>query len=290
MQKIWLLLPLMALLLASPVQAEDARAIMQSVIDRNDGDTHYDKQIIATCKYTLKGGKLRCSERPRIKMMEVLGKDDGANGKDHKSVMIILKPAAEKGIAFLQYDYDDQSKDSDQWMYLSALGKVKRIVSGNGNEPRKGALFGSEFGYEDIEKAHLDSFTYKLLRQEQYQQRDCWVIEVVPTAAQARKSNYSRFEQWIDKERLIVLKNRLFDRGGKLKKQLTASDVRQVDGIWVAHKANMNNVQEKRVSTLKIKSLTLNLPVQDELLSQRILHDAAFRERKLTKFRATFDQ
>ena len=59
--------------------------------------------------------------------------------------MTILMP-----FTFLQYDYENTDKESDQWMYLSALGKVKRIVSGNDDEPKKGSFFGSEFGYEDF--------------------------------------------------------------------------------------------------------------------------------------------
>ncbi|MDH5378192.1 MAG: outer membrane lipoprotein-sorting protein [Gammaproteobacteria bacterium] len=267
-------------------QAQTARDIVQQVIDRDDGKTQYSKTTVATCKYTLTGGRLACSEQPRVKVLESATKDYGKKGKDKKTVMIIHEPASERGIGFLQYDYDEQDKDSDQWMFLSALGKIKRIVSGDDNQPKTGTLFGSEFGYEDTEQRHIDDFTYKLLKEETLRDRPVWVIESIPTPKHARKSNYSRSEQWIDKERFVMLKVKLYDRRGKLIKQMSQSDFVQKQGIWIAKKLNMNNVQSQRISTMKVDDIVVNLDVDDELLTKRTLSDAAFRSSKLEKLRS----
>jgi len=264
----------------------EARDIIQQVVDRDDGSTQFSRQTIATCKYAIQNRRIKCTEKPRIKVIESAVKDYGINGKDIKSVMILLEPPSERGIGFLQYDYEDQDKDSDQWMYLSALGKVKRIVSGDNDEPKTGTLFGSEFSYEDTERPHINDFTYKHIRQETYQKRDAWVIESRPTPAHARKSNYSRTEQWIDKERFLVLKARMYDRRGKLIKQMNFSNYVNQDGIWVAKKLNMNNIQSKRISSIKFNDVSLNVPVENEIMSQRTLTDAAFREKYLSKLRS----
>ncbi|MDH5218729.1 MAG: outer membrane lipoprotein-sorting protein, partial [Gammaproteobacteria bacterium] len=102
-----------------------------------------------------------------------------------------------------------------------------------------------------------------------------------------RKSNYSKTEQWIDKERLLMLKAKMYDRRGKLIKQMTQSDFIQKDGIWVGQKMNMNNVQSKRISTMKLENIALNVPVDDQLMSQRTLTDSAFREQRLQALRTT---
>ena len=270
---------------AVSLAAPTAEEIMQAVIDRDDGHSQYALQTIATCKYRLNNKKIQCVEKPRVKKLEAVTKDAGKDGKDNQSVSIILEPASEKGIGFLQYDYDDDSKDTDQWMYLSALGKIKRIVAGNDNEPKTGTLFGSEFSYEDVERQHISDYQYKILKEEKYAGADCWVIETIPTPEHARSSNYSKSISWIDKSNYIVRKSLSFDRRGRLNKQFTQSNIVNIDGVWVPKKMNMNNVLSKRMSTLKITSINLNVPVKDELLSQRVLTDKAFRESQLTEMR-----
>ncbi len=267
-------------------QAQDAKAIMKQVLDRDDGTTEVSLQKLSTCRYAKKGKKLVCAESPRVKVMESVRKDVGPREKDTKSVSLILEPPVERGIGFLQYDYDEDGRDTDQWMYLSAFGKVKRIVSGDDNEPTEGSFFGSEFGYEDLERRQLEEYTYKLLKSETYQKRDTWVIESVPTPARARKSNYSKSILWVDKERLLVLKSILYDRQGKRSKRVTLRKVEQVNDIWVARYISVNNLQTKRMSTLVTERLALNVEVKENFLTQRVLTDGAFREGGLEQMRA----
>jgi len=212
--------------------------------------------------------------------------DSGEGNKDSLSVMIIKQPSAEKGVGFLQYDYDAQGKDTDQWMYLSALGKIKRIISGNDDEPKEGTLFGSEFSYEDTEKAKLDNYTYRILKEVKYRGQDSWIIESVATPQYARKSNYSKSVLWIDKARYLIHKTKIYDRRGRAIKQMNFSQYQQVDGVWIAKKMNMNNLQTKRISTMKINKFAININVDSSLLTQRTLTDSAFRERHLQKIRA----
>jgi len=282
-----LLLAMSLSLVSLPLLAAQptAREIMQQFNNRNDGHSNYTRSIVATCRYQIKAGRMSCAEQPRVKVMEGAEKDYGKNGKDSRSINIILQPAAEKGIGFLQYDYDAQGKDSDQWMYLSALGKVKRLVSGNDDEPKSGTLFGSEIGYEDVEQSHLDDYTYKLVKEDSYQGRPCWVIESVPTPARARKSNYSRSLTWIDKERHIMLQAQLFDRSGRPIKHITTAKVENVNGVWVTRMLNVNNVQTRRISTMKTEQIVINPRISDGLFTLRTLTDGAYREQQLAELR-----
>ncbi len=266
----------------------DARTIMQRAFDRDDGRTQVSAQKLSTCRYAMKGKNLVCAEKPRVKKFESIKKDYGPNEKDTRSVSILVEPPAERGIGFLQYDYEDENKDADQWMYLSAFGKVKRIVSGNENEPKEGSFFGSEFGYEDMERPHLDDYTYQLLKEEEvYQGRPCWVVESLPTPKQARKSNYSRSISWIDKERLLTLKSIVYNRQGKRAKRITMRKVKQIDGVWVAMQVNVNNLISKRMSTIKFSHIAINVDVDDSFLTLRTLTDGAFRERHMKTYRNT---
>lgn len=266
--------------------AQDVREIMLRVRDRDDGDTQITRQKFSTCRYVIKNKKMACGETPRVKAAEGVRKDYGPNGQDSRSITIILKPPGERGIGFLQFDYEDPDHDSDQWMYLSALGKVRRIVSGNEDEPKSGSLFGSELNYEDVEKKHLDDYTYKIVKTTTYQKRPCWIIESRPTPERARKSNYSKSVSWIDQERYLTLRSLMYDRQGKKVKLLTMSGTENIDGVWINRLMNVNNLQTKRITSMRIESVAINVEVSDEFLTQRALTDNAFRERNLTKLRA----
>ncbi|MGK0289483.1 MAG: hypothetical protein ACI86H_000928 [bacterium] len=261
------------------------REIMQKMIDRYDGTTQLSKQQFATCRYEKRGRRIACIDTPRIKVVESIRKDYGAKERDHKSIMIILSPASDQGIGMLQYDYDLQGKDTDQWMYLSALGKVKRLVSGNDNEPKKGSIFGTEFGLEDMEARHLDDYKYRLVKTKKYRKRPTWIIESTPTKKRYLKSNYSRSLIWVDQETFMAVKVKLYNRQGKYVKKLLAQKLQKIDGVWMARKVIMNNLETRRISILSIFSVAYNVKIDDNFLTIRSLIDGAFRERNLQGIR-----
>ncbi|MGA1597669.1 MAG: outer membrane lipoprotein-sorting protein [bacterium] len=263
---------------AVPLMAQDAREIMQQVRDREDGRTEVSRMKLVTCRTIKRDGRLVCAEEPRIKLFESVRKDYGTDEQDSRSVMIIREPADERGIGFLQYDHSEQGQDSDQWMYLAALNKVKRIVAGSPDEPKTGSFFGSEIGYEDLENRHLDDYVYRIVKEETWQQRPCWIIESRPVPERSSRSNYSRSIQWVDQERLLNLKTLLYDRQGQPLKQILATQVEQQEGIWVTRQLHVFNVQTRRQTSMVIEALALNVEVADEFLTQRALTDAAFRE------------
>ncbi|WDP90825.1 MAG: outer membrane lipoprotein-sorting protein [Desulfobacter sp.] len=266
----------------------DAREIIRAVLDRDDGTTEVGRAKLSTCNIAKKGKKLVCTGRPRVKVMDIIRKDYGPREKDHKTVTILLEPAAEKGIGFLQYDYEEIGKETDQWLYLSALGKVKRIVSGNENEPKTGSFFGSELSYEDMEKRQIDEFTYTLMGRETYSKRPCAVIQAIPTPERAPKSNYSKIIYWVDTERHLTLKSILYSRQGKKVKQIYFTRITRVDNILVPMKIIVFSLESMRRTDFSYERIALNRPVQDEFLTQRTLVDGAFREMNLKTYQAGF--
>ena len=155
----------------NPGMGQEARELIyQNRMQENAIKTSFSRVKMTTCKYKIQGKKIRCTEQPRVKMLESIFKNYsniGKNGKqDRKSVSIILSPKAEKGIGMLNYSYQSDEKDDDIWMYFSSLGKVRRITSSNKNqdEPASGSLFGSEFSSEDINGTSIDDYQYKILK------------------------------------------------------------------------------------------------------------------------------
>jgi len=271
-------------MLAPVSHGEDARAIMKKVLDRNDGTTEISRVRLSTCRYVKKGKRYVCADKPRVKLMDQVRKDYGPDERDHRSVTVLIEPKGEQGIGFLQYDYEDREMDTDQWMYLSALGKVKRIVSGNDNEPKTGSFFGSEISYEDMEMIHLEDYTYKLLGEETYVGRACYVIESLPVEKKARKSNYSKSLDWVDKENTMVLKTVLYNRQGQKIKRIYMGKIEAIDGILVARQMVVNNLETKRRTLMVVERVAFNKMVEDQFLTQRTLTDKAYRAGHMKKY------
>jgi hypothetical protein len=164
------------------------------------------------------------------------------------------------------------------------MGKVKRIVSGDDNEPKTGSFFGSELSYEDMESINIDEYKYKVLGSEKYRKRDCWVIESKPLPNRARKSNYSKSLVWVDKQRSIELKVVLFNRSGKKVKKIYFGKIKNIDGVLVATKVIANNIETRRLTNMTTINVRINRRIEDSFLTLRTLTDKGFRQRNMNKY------
>ncbi len=266
----------------------DARAIIEKMDSQQrlvSGST-FSRSQISTCKYGKKNKKISCIETPRIKLMESVSKQYGKNQKDSKTVSILLQPASERGIGMLSFSYDDSSKDSESWLFLSALGKVKRLASGASDDQEPTAIFGSEFSTEDMESGKTDEYSYKILQQGSYQGHQVWVVESIPSAARLRNIHYSKILVWVDQKRFIPLKIQSYDKRGKLFKRTSFRNIENIKGLWLAREATIMNLKSQRLSNMSTQKIALNVDVSDEFLTQRTLTDFAFRERHLSRLRA----
>lgn len=171
----------------------------------------------------------------RIKTLEVDGDGD-------KSMSIFDQPADVKGTAMLTYSHG--LKPDDQWLYLPAIKRVKRISSRN----KSGPFMGSEFAFEDLGSQEIEKYHYKYLRDEACAGFQCYVIERVPAY---KYSGYKRQYVWLDKEAFRMIKAEFYDRKDELLKTLTAEDFQQYLGhYWRPGKMHMVNQQNGKSTTL----------------------------------------
>jgi len=275
------------LLVSTALWADNARDIMQRVdhVMRTGKASTYSVMTLATCPYTHQSGKLRCSESPRIKKIEAVQRQTGIDQKDSQMVSLIPEPAADRGIGMLVYRYDEAQRETQSWLYLSALGQVKRMVGGGGEDSEPVSFFGSEITTEDMQSGKLDEYDYTLVREDVYRQQPVWVIDVVPHAARLKKSRYGKTRVWVDKSRFLVLKSQADDKRGQPYKRMMASQVEQLDGIWVARSVLMMNLQSRRLTQMRVSKMVFNVTVPKAFLTQRTLTDFAFRERVLRRLR-----
>lgn len=276
-------------LIATTVIADEARDLMERV-DANSrltSESAFIKMQLSTCKFSVTDGKIRCTEKARVKVLETAQLNTGPDKKDSKSIAIVLEPASERGIGMLSFLYDDVNKDNETWLYLSALGKVKRMASGNsGDDDESTSLFGSEITTEDRETGKLDDYSYSILQKGDYQGRPVAIIQQVPTPKRAAVSNYAKTISWIDTERLISLKSQMYDKNDKAVKRMQVSQVEEINGVWMARSLTVMNLVSNRLTNLSMDAISFDVAIDEAFLSQRALTDAAFREKYLEVLRA----
>lgn len=287
LKKILITASLIGTVATSALASDNAHNIMEKMDkqQREISDGTLTRSQLSTCKFGQKNKKISCVETPRVKVLESVSKQYGENKKDSKGVSILLEPASERGIGMLTYDYDDPDKDMESWLYLSALGKVKRMASGTGEDREPVSVFGSEFTTEDMETGNVDEYTYNILQEGPFGGREVWVIEATPKPIRAAKTEYSKVLYWVDKERYTLLKAQTYDKRGKPFKQIAFADIEQINGHWVARDVTLINLQSQRLSNMKTEAISMNVEVDDEFLTQRTLTDFAYREKTLEGLR-----
>jgi len=268
------------------------RDILERVEDnqRAISDSVFNRIQLSSCRFGLQNNQITCAERPRVKALESVGINTGPNGRDTQTISIILEPAAERGIGMLSYSYDDPQRDNETWLYLSALGQVKRIASGNSDEDSEPAsIFGSEFTTEDQDTGKLDDYQIRILEESTEAGRPVWKIETIPNADRARKTRYARTVQYVDTERFVVLRADMYDRQDREIKRLMASRIEQIDGTWTARSLTMMNLVANRLSNMAILEIHTGIQIPENFLTPRSLTDVAFREAELRRIRAQVD-
>jgi outer membrane lipoprotein-sorting protein len=172
----------------------------------------------------------------RIRTLEVEGDGD-------KSLSIFDEPADVKGTAMLTYTHG--LKPDDQWLYLPALKRVKRISSRN----KSGPFMGSTFAFEDQGSQEVEKYTYNYLRDEPCGDWVCHVMERFPAY---EHSGYTRQVVWLDSEAFRMVKSEFYDRKKSLLKTLNADDFQQFLGhYWRPARMNMENHQTGKSTLLE---------------------------------------
>ena len=181
----------------------------------------------ANLTMTLRNKRGRESRRElRLKVIEVEGDGD-------RTMFVFDRPRDVKGTAFLVHAH--KNEPDDQWLYLPALKRVKRISSSK----QSGSFMGSEFSYEDMGATEVEKYTHRLLRNEPCGDLECIVTERIPVG---RDSGYSRQLAWLDREELRTMKVQYFDRGGAHLKTLVVENYeRYLDHYWRGGKLTMTN-------------------------------------------------
>ncbi len=247
--------------IVSPVinagEAEDkGLAISKEAKDRDYGwkNSQADMQMLLRNQYGESS-----SRQMSIKSMEQ--ENDG-----DKSLTVFNSPNDVKGTAFLSFSHP--TSNDEQWLYLPALKRVKRISSRN----KSGSFMGSEFSFEDLTSFEIEKYSYKYLKDEIIDGLDCWVIENYP---KDKYSGYKRRIVWIDKTEYRTLKTEFYDRKNTLLKTLTMSEHKKyLDKFWRASKLEMVNHQSGKSTLLSWENYRFQTDLNEKDFSKNALKRA----------------
>jgi len=260
MSKKLLLTLLPIVLLLTRLEADTGRDIMQKVVDAQAADSSaMDMRMVLIDR---KGG---VSTR---RIQTLVRNVDGLT----QTIVVFLEPASVKNTRFLTIE--NESRNDDQWIYLPALRKVKRIAAGE----KDGSFMGSDFSYSDMSFAGspVDDSVHTLLREETLEGVNCAVVESVPRPG--TNSSYGKTISWVDTGAWIPRRVDLYSTDGRtLMKQLVQEDITQVGGRWTAGKITMTTVASEHRTIMEVLQVKYDISLDSAYFTTRFLQTGRVR-------------
>jgi outer membrane lipoprotein-sorting protein len=197
----------------------------------------------------------------RVRTIRQFTKDFGTM---EKKIMFFKSPADVRNTSFMNWSYDDENKDDDQWIYLPALKKIKRISS----DSKSDYFMGSDFTYDDLGDRHPSQDTHKLIGEEMINGESCYVVESIP---KDEDYMYSKTVTWIIKDKWIGLKKDFYDEDEDLLKILTVKKFENISGYWIILSTEMHNVQKNHRTLIQLSNVTLDSGISDTQFTERMM-------------------
>lgn len=253
------LIGLSALLLSTGVLADEAKEKGFEIAARSDRTDVGFGDSVVELKMILRNAA--GAETTRSLKLQTLEKENEEIGD--KSLIVFDNPADIKGTALLSHakilDPDDQ------WLFLPALKRVKRISSVN----KSGPFVGSEFAFEDFTSLELNKFEYKYLSEEEYNGMKCDVIERYP---RYEHSGYTKQIAWVDQTDFQIRKVDFYDRRGDLLKTLSLTNYKQYDGkYWRSLNLSIENHQTGKSTDLIYSEYKFNTGLDEKDFVKNVL-------------------
>jgi len=262
--RVWAALPLLLLCcLVSPARAEGdpGLELARKVYDRPKGD---DASSVVSMVLTSK----RAEKRERELVLFAVDK----GGRERWSLMRFTLPTDVEGTGLLTMDHPGD--DSEQWLYLPALDRVRRISSS-----RKGGRFvGSDFFYEDLRDREPEMDRHEIAGEEKVGGLKC--IKLISTPVDPSESVYTKRIAWIHPDTLLPLRVDYYQKGHKQPtKRLMARKLKKVQGYWTVFDSTMYDLRAGSTTLLATKAIRYDQGIPDSLFSVRGLSDASRQQR-----------
>jgi Outer membrane lipoprotein-sorting protein len=228
-------------------------------------DTGRDSRLAMTMRLADRQGRIR----ERTLVITTLA---AAGTRGDRVLVRFLGPADIRGTGFLVWEH--ALKDDERFLYLPALGRVRRIAGAEAQE----SFVGSDLSYEDIGGRKLTDYTYRMVEataawtDAQGASHPAWRIESLAKDAGAR---YPRVQSLVRKDAFVIVEAQVFNRRGEREKQYTVSRLERPGGIWTVMDATMANEATRTRTTLVVTAARYNTGLTEDAFSRRELEQGA---------------
>ena len=253
------MLVMLLTLFSATVWADDpaARAIMEKVEARDDGDNQTsDMEMILIDK---RGNR-------RIRKISSFSKD---KAEDTYRLMFFRHPADVKNTAFLTWDYDDPDRDDDQWLYLPALRKTKRIASSD----KSGSFMGSDLTYADMTDRNLADYDFFYKKEMAVKGIKAWLIESIPRSKKViKETGYTKSLLIVRQDNYVVIRAVHWVKDGGYLKYIDVKTLEQIEGIWVSKEMDVTKKKDKKrvhKTILKLNNVKFNQDLDMDMFTVR---------------------
>lgn len=192
-------------------------------------------------------------------------------GEERRTAIFYQTPSNVKGTAFLVYDYPEAKLDDDQWLYLPALRKTRRISASN----RGDYFLGTDFTYEDIKlesKLSTEDYNYKTVGKEVIDGHEVYVVEATPIDAEtAKELGYSKTKAWVDAKNWMIRKGEFWDVAGNHLKTTYIKDIRLVQNIWTGHSVEIENHKTGHKTKFSFSEVDYTTVIDEDFFTQQTL-------------------
>ena len=245
--------------LAAGADDPKARAIMEKVDARDDGNRQTaDMQMTLIDK----------NGNQRKRSIHSFSKD---MGEDTYRLMFFIEPADVRDTGFLTYDYDDPNRDDDQWLYLPALRKTKRIASSD----KSGSFMGSDLSYADMTSRNLDDYDFTLKKEMEVKGHPVWLIESIPRNKKViKETGYTKSLLFVRQDNYYVIRGIHWVKDGGYLKYIDTRTLEQIDGVWVGTEMHITKKKGKKMAhktELYWRNVRFNQDLADDLFTIRRL-------------------
>ena len=227
------------------------KELAQLVYDRDIGDDSCAHSVMVL---------ISRSGKKRIRHFIIYQKDDA---KRLKQLIRFTSPADIEGTGFLSFEKDDEA--SEQFLYLPALRRTRRIVSSQKDH----RFVNTDFTYEDMERMRVEDYAHTISGEEKKHGRDCWILESRPKGK--TDSQYSLVKSWVAKEIYIPLFVEYYSKKGKLIKEYSVAKLEKIQKILTEIEVVMTDLEREHRTLIKVKDIRYNSNLPDDTFTRRNL-------------------
>lgn len=244
-----------------------AQALTPDTVARvvQDRDTGRDSRAEMRMRLYDRQGRVR----ERTMVLQTLR---GTGGRGDKILVRFLSPSDIKGTALLVWEHPEG--DDERFLYLPALGRVRRIAG----EEKQQSFAGSDLSYEDIGGRDINDYTYSFADQNAVwsapdgSKLPAWALE---SRAKDRNADIPRSVSLILKDRYVIAHADIYNPRNERAKVFDVRKLERVDGIWTVLDLVVANDALKTRTELTTTSIRYNVGLTDDDFTRRKLEEGA---------------